>query len=129
MVERRCRGFISLTAHPEGCAANVRRQVKIARAGGPGEGVGNVLVLGSSQGYGLSSLLTAVFGYGARALGVCFEKEPSEEKTGTAGWYNLVEAHRLAEAEGRALSTINGDAFSDEVKRTVVRDREGRYRT
>ena len=122
VVEPRIRGFISLTSHPEGCAANVRRQVEIARAGGPGEGVGSVLVVGSSQGYGLSSLLTAVFGYGAKALGVCFEKEPTETKTGTAGWYNLVEAHRLAEAEGREFSTINGDAFSDAVKRTVVRE-------
>ena len=127
VVEPRIRGFISLTSHPEGCAANVRRQVEIARAGGPGEGVGSVLVVGSSQGYGLSSLLTAVFGYGAKALGVCFEKEPTETKTGTAGWYNLVEAHRLAEAEGREFSTINGDAFSDAVKRTVVRELKERF--
>lgn len=126
VVEPRIRGFISLTSHPEGCAANVRRQVEVAKAGGPGSdsdgGLGNVLVLGSSQGYGLSTLLTTVFGYGAKALGVCFEKEPSDTKTGTTGWYNLVEAHRLAEADGLQLSTINGDAFSDAVKRTVVRE-------
>jgi enoyl-[acyl-carrier protein] reductase/trans-2-enoyl-CoA reductase (NAD+) len=127
VVEPRIRGFISLTSHPEGCAANVRRQVDVAKVGGRGEGLGNVLVVGSSQGYGLSTLLTAVFGYGANLLGVCFEKEPTETKTGTAGWYNLVEAHRLAEVEGRQLSTINGDAFSDAVKRTVVRELKERF--
>lgn len=127
VVEPRIRGFISLTAHPEGCAENVRRQVEVARAGSSGE-LGNALVIGSSTGYGLASFLVTAFGYGAATLGVCFEKESTETKPGTAGWYNLVEAHRLAEAEGRHVETINGDAFSDEVKREAVaalRDRLG----
>ena len=137
VVEPRIRGFISLTAHPDGCAANVRRQIEVAKAGALGAGVsgapgaqgapgasgglGNALVLGSSTGYGLASLLVAAFGYRASTLGVCFEKEPSETKTATAGWYNLVEAHRAAEGEGLRLETINGDAFSAEVKQQAVR--------
>ena len=126
VVEPRIRGFISLTAHPEGCAANVRQQVELARAGSDGE-LGNALVIGSSTGYGLASLLVATFGYGAATLGVCFEREPTESKTATAGWYNLVEAHRLADAEGRHVETINGDAFSDQVKREVVRALRDRF--
>lgn len=122
VVEPRIRGFISLTAHPEGCAANVREQVAIARTAAPaGEGnIRTALVLGSSTGYGLASALVTCFGYGARTLGVCFERAPAEDKTGTAGWYNLAEAHRLARAEGRTLETINGDAFSLEVKAQTV---------
>jgi len=126
VVEPRIRGFISLTAHPEGCAANVREQVEIARAGSSGE-LGNALVIGSSTGYGLASFLVTAFGYGASTLGVCFEKEPSDSKTGTAGWYNLVEAHRLAEEAGVHVETINGDAFSDEVKREAVRALRDRF--
>ena len=72
VVTAKIRGFICTNAHPEGCAAIVRRQIETAR--GDGSGLGNVLVIGSSTGYGLSSLVTSVWGWGARALGVCFER-------------------------------------------------------
>ena len=120
VIEPRIRGFISLTAHPEGCAVNVREQVEVVRAAGITERLGTVLVIGSSTGYGLASALVSCFGYGAQTLGVCVEKEPEETKPGTAGWYNLAEAHRLARVEGRTFETINGDAFSTEVKQQVV---------
>ena len=123
-IEPRIRGFISLTAHPEGCAANVREQVAIARAGiTPRQDapIRSVLVLGSSTGYGLASAIVACFGYGAKTLGVCFEKAPEGDKVGTAGWYNLAEAHRLANESGLTFRTINGDAFSPEVKAETVR--------
>ena len=120
VIEPRIRGFISLTAHPEGCAVNVREQVEVVRRAGISGHIGTVLVLGSSTGYGLATALVSCFGYGAKTLGVCFEKVPEEDKPGTAGWYNLAEAHRLARAEGRVFETINGDAFSTEVKEQVV---------
>ena len=124
VVQPRIRGFISLTAHPDGCAANVRKQVEVARAmageDAGGEGLRHVLVVGSSTGYGLASTLCATFGYGAETLGVCLERPSEGDKVGSAGWYNLAEAHRLAAEEGRALHTINGDAFSHEVKQQVV---------
>ncbi len=75
-VAARIRGFICLNAHPEGCAANVRAQVEVARRDAPGAGLGHALVVGASTGYGLSSLVTTVFGYGARAVGVCLERAP-----------------------------------------------------
>ncbi|MDA0269918.1 MAG: trans-2-enoyl-CoA reductase family protein [Chloroflexi bacterium] len=120
VVQPRIRGFISLTAHPDGCAANVREQVAAIRAAGLQGHIGVALVIGSSTGYGLSSALAATFGYGAKTLGVCFEKEPADDKTGTAGWYNVAEARRLAAAEGLTYETINADAFSDEAKEQVV---------
>ncbi len=121
VIEPRIRGFLSLTAHPDGCAANVREQVAIARAGAPaGARIGSVLVIGSSTGYGLASAIVAAFGYGAKVLGVCFEKPAEGEKPATAGWYNLAEAHRLAKESGLTFRTINGDAFSPEVKAEVV---------
>ena len=120
VVKPRMRGFISLTAHPDGCAANVREQVARVRAAALEGALGTTLVLGSSTGYGLASALTCVFGYGAPTLGVCFERPPEEDKTATAGWYNLAEAQRLARAEGLTLRTINGDAFSPEVKAETV---------
>lgn len=130
IVNSKIRGFISLTAHPDGCAANVRQQIEISQLGSPSEtqgNLGNVLVIGSSTGYGLASFLVSSFGYGGATLGVCFEKEPSGTKTATAGWYNLVEAHRLAELEDLHLETINGDAFSDEIKQEVVQAITARF--
>jgi len=120
MITPRIRGFICTTAHPEGCAANVRSLMDLARKNTSGKGLGTVLVIGSSTGFGLSSLVTAMFGYGADAVGVCFERAASADKTGTAGFYNLVEVHRQAAAAGRRLTTINGDAFSHSIKNQAV---------
>ena len=119
IVEPRMRGFISLSAHPDGCAKRVLKDIEIAKDFAFPEQQKNVLVIGSSQGYGLSSLLTSCFGYNNKTLGICFEKPPSASKTATAGWYNLVEAHRQADEESRDLYTINGDAFSQQVKNTA----------
>ena len=121
VVRPRIRGFISLTAHPDGCAANVRHQIELAQAGAEGQpGFGSALVVGCSTGYGLSSLLSACLGYGSETIGVCLERPSEEERAGSAGWYNLAEAQRLAAAEGRRLELVNGDAFSREVKERVV---------
>ncbi len=122
VIESRIRGFLSLTAHPDGCAQNVRQQVALAKTFGEGSHgqIGTALVVGSSTGYGLASALVTCFGYGAQTLGVCFERPSEGDKPATAGWYNLAEAHRLARAEGRTFETINGDAFSDEIKAQVV---------
>ena len=95
VINPRIRGFICLTSHPAGCAANVRRQVDLATKGGPGKGIGNALVIGSSAGYGLSSLITLAWGYGAKVLGACFERPGNGEKPGSGGFYNLAEVHRL----------------------------------
>lgn len=120
VVSPRIRGFLSMTAHPEGCAANVREQIAIAKAAATGGSLGTVLVVGNSTGYGLASALSACFAYGADVLGVCFEKAADAKRTATAGWYNCAAAAAEAAAVGRRFETINGDAFSHEVKETVV---------
>ena len=120
IVKPRIRGFICTTAHPTGCAAHVQEQINYVKAHEPMTGVKNALVLGCSGGYGLSSRIAAAFGCGASTLGVSFEKQPAEKKTGTAGWYNNVAFEEAAAAEGLYAKTIDGDAFSDELKAQVV---------
>ncbi|MDH3255058.1 MAG: enoyl-[acyl-carrier-protein] reductase FabV, partial [Acidobacteriota bacterium] len=120
VITPKIRALICANAHPEGCAANVRRLIEQAREAGPGSGLGTVVVIGSSTGYGLASLVTAVWGWGATALGVCFERPAAGKRTASAGWYNIAEVHRLARQEGRHVETINGDAFSHEIKEQVV---------
>ena len=120
VVSPRIRRLICANAHPQGCALNIQRLVEKMRSAWPGAGIGNVLVVGSSTGYGLASLTAAVWGWGANALGVCYERPSEGAKTGSAGWYNLAEVHRLARNEDRLIENINGDAFSHETKERVV---------
>ena len=120
VVAPRFRGFICTAAHPDGCAANVAEQIKTIQASAPGDGLKRVLVLGASTGYGLSSLLTSVFGYGADAVAVSFEKEPDERRTGTAGWYNVAAAIAAAKDAGRTITGFNGDAFSHAMRDQVI---------
>ena len=119
-VAARIRGFICLNAHPAGCAENVRAQVEIARRDAPGAGLGDALVVGASTGYGLASLATTVFGYGARAVGVCLERAPQGDKTASAGWYNLAALGRLARDAGRDVAFVNGDAYTDAIKAQTI---------
>lgn len=120
VINPRIRGFICITSHPAGCAANVRSLIDLVRAGAPGKGLGCVLVIGSSTGFGLASLASSMFGYGADAVGVCYERPPLEDKPGTAGFYNLAEMHRQAKAAGRSLTTINADAFAHATKAQTI---------
>ena len=121
VIQPKVRGFLCTTTHPTGCLENVRRQV--AHVQGKGEIAGGpkrVLVLGASTGYGLASRITAAFGSGAATIGVFFEKPGSERKPGTAGWYNSAAFHQLAEEAGVYAKSLNGDAFSDEMKARVI---------
>ncbi|GAA6182807.1 MULTISPECIES: enoyl-ACP reductase FabV [Alteromonadaceae] len=121
VIKPKVRGFICTNAHPVGCAASVEEQIEYVKSQGDlGDGPKNVLVLGCSTGYGLASRIVSTFGYGAKTLGVCFEKPPSERKTATAGWYNTAAFHQQAKDAGIYAKTINGDAFSNEIKQQVI---------
>ena len=121
VIKPKVRGFLCTTTHPVGCDANVKRQIEhVQSKGAVADGPKRVLVLGASTGYGLASRITAAFGSGASTLGVFFEKEGNERKPGTAGWYNSAAFHRYAEEAGFYAKSLNGDAFSDEVKAQVI---------
>jgi enoyl-[acyl-carrier protein] reductase/trans-2-enoyl-CoA reductase (NAD+) len=121
IIKPRIRGFICTTAHPAGCAANVAEQIRYVKSQSPiADGMKNVLVIGASGGYGLASRITAAFGAGAATLGVSLEKPPAETKTATAGWYNNIAFEEAAEAAGLYARTLDGDAFSDDMKTQVV---------
>jgi len=121
VIKPRVRGFICVTTHPVGCEANVKQQIDyVTQQGAISEGPKNVLVLGASTGYGLAARITAAFGCGANTLGVFFERGSVDGKLGTAGWYNTAAFHKFAEEKGLYAKSINGDAFSDEVKRQTI---------
>ncbi|MDX1504728.1 MAG: enoyl-ACP reductase FabV [Spongiibacter sp.] len=121
VIKPRVRGFMCVTTHPVGCEANVKQQIDYVKAQGEiADGPKKVLVIGASTGYGLASRISAAFGSGAATLGIFFEKEGTERKPGTAGWYNSAAFHKFAEAEGLYAKSINGDAFSDELKEKTI---------
>lgn len=121
VIKPKVRGFLCTTTHPEGCAANVRRQIEYTQTQGViHEGGLRALVIGASTGYGLASRITAAFGCGASTLGIFFEKPGTEKKPGTAGWYNSAAFHQEAQEAGLYAKSINGDAFSDEIKQIAI---------
>ncbi len=67
-----------------------------------------------------ASRITAAFGSGANTLGIFFEKEATEGKTGSAGWYNTAAFEQAANAEGLWNKHLNGDAFTDELKAQAI---------
>ena len=92
IVEPKIRGFVCITAHPTGCFSNMAEQIAHAKEHSLPSGVGpkRALVVGASTGYGLSSRVAAAFSCSADTLGVYFEREAANGRTGTAGHYNSV---------------------------------------
>ena len=120
IIEPKIRGFVCITAHPEGCAKKVADEIAIAKASSIETGPKKVLVIGASTGYGLSSRITAAFSCEASTLGVFFERPSSNGKPASAGWYNTVAFENEATAAGLYAKSINGDAFSNEIKEEVI---------
>ena len=120
IIEPRMRGFICTTAHPDGCAQNVKNQIEYIKSKGKIEGAKRVLVIGASTGFGLASRITSAFGSDAATVGVFFEKPPSEGKTASPGWYNSAAFENEATQAGLYAKSINGDAFSNEIKQQTI---------
>ncbi len=121
IIKPKTRGFICINAHPEGCAANVREQIAYVKSQTPvTDGPKNVLVIGASTGYGMASRINAAFGCGANTFGIFFEKPPTERKTASAGFYNAAAFESEAAAAGLYAKSINGDAFSNEIKAQTI---------
>ncbi len=114
------RGFICLTAHPKGCEQNVKNQIDYVKSKGKIDGAKRVLVIGASTGFGLASRISSAFGCDAATIGVFFEKPASEGKTASPGWYNSAAFENEAHKAGLYAKSINGDAFSKEVKQQAI---------
>ncbi|WP_278035543.1 enoyl-ACP reductase FabV [Flavobacterium nitratireducens] len=120
IIEPRMRGFICLTAHPAGCEQNVKNQIDYVKSKGAIDGAKKVLVIGASTGFGLASRISSAFGSDAATIGVFFEKPPMPGKTASPGWYNSAAFEKEAHKAGLYAKSINGDAFSNEVKRETL---------
>jgi enoyl-[acyl-carrier protein] reductase/trans-2-enoyl-CoA reductase (NAD+) len=124
LIKPMVRNSICINAHPIGCASDTERQIDYVRERAAAydrlSGPRAVLVLGCSTGYGLATRIGAAFGFGSATVGVSYEKEPSDSSTGTPGWYNNRAFDATATAQALPARTINGDAFSLEIKEQVI---------
>ena len=120
IIEPRTRGFICLTSHPTGCEQNVINQIEYVKSKGAIDGAKKVLVIGSSTGFGLASRISSAFGSEAATIGVFFDKPSAPGKTGSAGYYNTAAFEKHAHKAGLYAKSINGDAFSNEIKRKTL---------
>jgi enoyl-[acyl-carrier protein] reductase/trans-2-enoyl-CoA reductase (NAD+) len=117
IIQPRIRGFVCVTAHPVGCAAHVQEQIDVVKGRGRiSGGPRNVLILGASTGYGLATRIATAFGCRSNTLGVFYERPGDAARPASAGWYNSAAFHRATDREGIWAHSINGDAFSDEIK-------------
>ena len=114
------RGFICLTAHPKGCEQNIKNQIEYVKSKGKIDGAKRVLVIGASTGFGMASRISSAFGCDAATIGVFFEKPPTEGRTASPGWYNSAAFENEAQKAGLYAKSINGDAFSNEVKQQTI---------
>jgi enoyl-[acyl-carrier protein] reductase/trans-2-enoyl-CoA reductase (NAD+) len=120
IVEPKVRGFICTTAHPLGCKENVKVQIEYMKQLGKIDGPKKVLVIGASTGYGLASRIAAAYCCDASTIGVMYEKEATDRRTATPGWYNTKAFEEIAANDGYYAKSINGDAFSKEIKDQVI---------
>jgi enoyl-[acyl-carrier protein] reductase/trans-2-enoyl-CoA reductase (NAD+) len=121
VIQPKVRGFMCTTSHPVGCEANVREQIDYVKQQGPvANGPKKVLVIGASTGYGLASRISAAFGSGAATIGIFFEKPAAGKRTASAGWYNSAAFQKVAAEEGLYAKSINGDAFSNDIKSQTI---------
>jgi enoyl-[acyl-carrier protein] reductase/trans-2-enoyl-CoA reductase (NAD+) len=121
IIEPRTRGFICLTAHPTGCEQNVLNQINYIKSKSKTDGPKRVLVIGASTGFGLASRITSAYGSDAATIGVFFEKPPKERRTASPGWYNSAAFETQANKDGLYAKSINGDAFSNEIKAQTLK--------
>jgi len=119
IIKPRVKGFVCVNAHPSGCREYVEEQVDYAK-NQPLAGPKRALIIGCSSGYGLASRISLGFSSGADTIGVYFDREPTERKTASAGWYNNQHVERLAKDQGLAAHSLNMDAFQEGTKQAVI---------
>lgn len=120
LVEPKVRGFICASAHPVGCEESVIRQINYIKRHEKIEGPKKVLIIGASTGYGLATRIATTYTYGAATLGVMFEKPATDTRTATPGYYNTLAFEKHAKSDGYYAKSINGDAFSNEIKSQTI---------
>lgn len=124
IINPQFKNFICTTSHPLGCQKNIKENISYIKnlyknSTCPKK---NILIIGSSTGYGLITRLITTFGCKANTIGVFKEKQATKNKTATAGWYNTAYLEDEAKNLDLYIKSINNNAFSFETKEEVCYD-------
>ncbi|UGA53669.1 enoyl-ACP reductase FabV [Vibrio sp. VB16] len=115
------KGVVAKNCHPDGCKQEVLNQIsQVKKLPSIANGPKKVLVLGASSGLGLASRISLAFGSNADTIGLSYERPPSDEQTGTAGWHNNVAFEQAASEHGLIAKDFIADAFSADTKQNVI---------
>ena len=121
IIEPKLKGSLALTSHPLGAYEFVKRQIDYVKKQEKYTGPKKVLIIGSSSGYGLASRISLAFGASADTIGVAFEKGVEGKRVGSAGWWNTIAVSEEIRKEGLVAKNFMGDAFSNEMKKDVIK--------
>ena len=100
IIKPMLRSNMCFTSHPEGCDKIVKEQIDYVKTLPTIDGVKNVLVVGASTGYGLSSRICAAWQMKANTVGIFFERNAEGTRTASAGLYNSVAFEKYAAETG-----------------------------
>jgi len=124
IIKPKVKGFICVNAHPLGCQKSVENQIDYVRSLPANEkplaGSKKALIIGCSSGYGLASRVALSFGSNTQTIGVYFDREPTERKSASAGWYNNQHIENLAKDKSLFCQSLNMDAFQPETKLAAI---------
>lgn len=122
LIKPKFKNFICTTAHPHGCKKNIEDDISYIKKIYKSKKYKkkNVLIIGSSTGYGLITRLISTFGYNYNTIGLSKEKEPSEKKTATPGWYNTTYLEYEAKKLNIYTKSFNKDTFSNKTKNDII---------
>ncbi len=120
MWEPLIQGCVAKNCHPLGCQRAVAAQIAYVQQQPRFAGPKRVLILGASSGFGLAARIVLAVGGGAETLGLSFERAPSAQGFGSAGWYNQHHFQQWAEAHGVPATSLLGDAFAPAMQQQVV---------
>lgn len=113
---------VAMNAHPEGCFKNVQNQIDDMKREAPFSGPKTALIIGGSTGYGLATRIALAYGSHTETVNVSYEAAPnfSNGRTGSAGYWNNAYFNHTANQDGIKSKDFIGDAFSNEMKQTVI---------
>lgn len=123
------RSNIFLNSHPLGCKQYIENLFKEASKLPTIKGIKNVLIIGGSSGYGLSSRIALAVSGKVNTINVSFESKPNEDKTGSAGWWNNIFFQQSAKALSTKHFDLVADAFSQDTKdriKTLIKKEFGK---
>jgi len=121
IIKPSIRSNVFLNSHPKGSEKYIDLLFKEASELEKFKGPRNVLIIGGSSGYGLSTRVALVESCSSNTINVSFEASPRGKRTGTAGFYNNINFQKkISDRDSKHIDFI-ADAFSFNTKEKVAR--------